>query len=224
VPTVAEFEARTIPAADYFVVSDYTAPANSDIAAIKAKTDNLPSDPADQSQVEGAITAATSGLATTANITALNNLSAAQVNAEVDTALADIGLTPTVTGRIDAAISSRLATAGYTAPSNSDITAIKAKTDNLPSDPADQSAVEAAITAAQSAILAGGFTSGDRNILIAAEAAARAVASGRHKIDYAASTATQYNADGSVRTVFDLVDADGNPATTGATAVERVPQ
>ena len=112
----------------------------------------------------------------------------------------------------------------YTAPANADIAAIKAKTDNLPSDPADQSAVEAAITAAQSAILAGGFTSGDRNILIAAEAAARAVASGRHKIDYAASTATQYNADGSVRTVFDLVDADGNPATTGATAVERVPQ
>ena len=112
----------------------------------------------------------------------------------------------------------------YTAPANADITAIKAKTDNLPSDPADQSAVEGAITAAQSAILAGGFTSGDRNILIAAEAAARAVASGRHKINYAASTATQYNADGSVRTVFDLVDADGDPATTGASAVERVPR
>jgi hypothetical protein len=174
--------------------------------------------------VEGAITAATSGLATTASISALNNLSAAQVNAEVDTALLDVGLTTTVTGRIDAAISSRLDTAGYTAPSNADITAIKAKTDNLPNDPADQSAVEAAITAAQSAILAGGFTSGDRNILIAAEAAAKAVASGRHKIDYAASTATQYNADGSVRTVFDLVDADGDPATTGAVAVERVPR
>ena len=112
----------------------------------------------------------------------------------------------------------------YTAPSNSDITAIKAKTDNLPSDPADQSQVEGAITAATSAILAGGFTASDRNILIAAEAAARAVASGRHKINYAASTATQYNADGSVRTVFDLVDADGDPATTGATAVERVPR
>lgn len=31
--------------------SDYTAPANSDISAIRAKTDNLPSDPADQSLV-----------------------------------------------------------------------------------------------------------------------------------------------------------------------------
>jgi hypothetical protein len=77
------------------------------IDAIKAKTDNLPSDPADQSAVEAAITAATSSLATQtsiddiptnselttalaaaddavlAAIAALNNLSAAQVNAQV---------------------------------------------------------------------------------------------------------------------------------------------
>jgi hypothetical protein len=38
------------------------------IDAIKAKTDNLPSDPADQSAVEAAITAATSPLATAANL------------------------------------------------------------------------------------------------------------------------------------------------------------
>ena len=41
IPTVAEFEARTIVAADYFVVSDYTAPDNASSAAIKAKTDQL---------------------------------------------------------------------------------------------------------------------------------------------------------------------------------------
>ena len=40
-PTVAEFEARTIVAADYFVVGDYTAPANSDITSIKTKTDQF---------------------------------------------------------------------------------------------------------------------------------------------------------------------------------------
>jgi len=40
-PTVAEFEARTLPAADYFVVGDYTAPANSDIGLIKVITDRL---------------------------------------------------------------------------------------------------------------------------------------------------------------------------------------
>lgn len=50
--------------------SDYTAPANSDITLIKAKTDNLPADPADQSAVEAAITAATSPLATPAQVNA----------------------------------------------------------------------------------------------------------------------------------------------------------
>ena len=96
-------------------IDDYL---DTEVGAIKAKTDNLPTDPADQSAVEAAITAATSGLATAANlatltayvdtevaailedtgttlpaqIAALNNLSAAQVNAEVDTALTDIHL------------------------------------------------------------------------------------------------------------------------------------
>ena len=40
------------------------------IDAIKARTDNLPTDPADQSAVEAAITAATSGLATPADVNA----------------------------------------------------------------------------------------------------------------------------------------------------------
>jgi hypothetical protein len=38
VPTVAEFEARTLPSADYFVVGDYTAPDNGSIAAILEDT------------------------------------------------------------------------------------------------------------------------------------------------------------------------------------------
>jgi hypothetical protein len=38
VPTVAEFEARTLPSADYFVVGDYTAPDNASIAAILTDT------------------------------------------------------------------------------------------------------------------------------------------------------------------------------------------
>ena len=147
----------------------YTAPANADIALIKAKTDTLPSDPADQSAVEGAITAATSGLST---------LTAAQV---------------WVYSGGDRTLSGAQATA-----------------------------ITSAATLAQ--VQAAGFTTDRHNALIAAEAAARAVASGRHKINYAASTATQYNADGTVRTVFDLVDEDGNPATTGAVAVERVPR
>ena len=43
---------------------------DTEVAAIKAKTDNLPSDPADQSLVEAAITAATSPLATPAQVNA----------------------------------------------------------------------------------------------------------------------------------------------------------
>jgi hypothetical protein len=87
---------------------------------------------------------------------------------------------------------------------------------------AQATAITSAATLAQ--VQAAGFTTDRHNALIAAEAAARSVASGRHKIDYAASTATQYNADGTVRTVFDLVDSTGNPATSGASAVERIPQ
>jgi hypothetical protein len=40
-PTVSEFNARSLPSAEYFVVGDYTAPANGDISAIKAVTDKL---------------------------------------------------------------------------------------------------------------------------------------------------------------------------------------
>ena len=70
-----------------------------------------------------------------------------------------------------------------------------------------------------------GFTSSDRATLTSADAAARALADGRFVIDYANSTATQYDADGTVRTVFDLVEADGTtPATTAQSAVDRVPQ
>lgn len=94
---------------------------DTEVAAIKAKTDNLPSDPADASDIASsfttvntkldtiddfldteiaAIKAKTDNLPTDpadesnvlAAIAALNNLSAAQVNAEVDTALADVRL------------------------------------------------------------------------------------------------------------------------------------
>jgi hypothetical protein len=59
----------------------------------------------------------------------------------------------------------------------------------------------------------------------AAELAATASADGRFVIDYADSTATQYNANGTVRTVFNLRESDGiTPATTAQSAVERVPQ
>jgi hypothetical protein len=77
-----------------------TAPDNAGIAAIKAKTDNLPSDPADESSIQAAI----------ASIPAAPNAStvASAVRTELTTEL----------GRIDVATSTRLATLGATAPAN----------------------------------------------------------------------------------------------------------
>jgi hypothetical protein len=76
--------------------SAYTAPANSDVAAIKSKTDNLPSDPADQSLLEAAIAGVTAPSASTV---------ASAVRSELSVEL----------GRVDQTISSRLASSAYTA-------------------------------------------------------------------------------------------------------------
>lgn len=71
----------------------YTAPDNASITAIKAKTDNLPSDPADQSIIIGA---------TDAILTAVNAVPTASANASaVRTELA------TELNRMDAAVSTR---------------------------------------------------------------------------------------------------------------------
>lgn len=78
--------------------ASYTAPANADIAAIKAKTDNLPSDPADESSIQAAIAAIPPAPSSTTVATA--------VRSELATELA----------RIDVATSTRLASASYTTP------------------------------------------------------------------------------------------------------------
>ncbi len=67
----------------------YTAPANSDISAIKSKTDNLPTDPADNSEILSAISAIPTAP------------SASSVASQVRTELA------TELGRMDASVSSR---------------------------------------------------------------------------------------------------------------------
>jgi hypothetical protein len=92
----------------------YTAPDNAGVAAIKAKTDNLPSDPADESSLQAAIAAIPAAP------------SASTVADAVRTELA------TELARVDVAVSTRNATA----PDNAGIAAIKAKTDNLPANTA----------------------------------------------------------------------------------------
>lgn len=55
--SIAEHDATQATLANKLDAIDYTAPDNASITAIKAKTDNLPSDPADQSLIEAAISA-----------------------------------------------------------------------------------------------------------------------------------------------------------------------
>lgn len=76
--------------------ADILAAVDTEIAAIKAKTDNLPADPADASDIA-------------ASFAALNNLSAAQVNAEADTAIADA-----LNSIADAILDRAAAVEGYT--------------------------------------------------------------------------------------------------------------
>lgn len=57
-PTVSEFNARSLPSADYFVVSDYTAPANADITSILTDTNELQGNQGDWSTATGFATTA----------------------------------------------------------------------------------------------------------------------------------------------------------------------
>lgn len=99
--------------------ASYTAPANADIAAIKAKTDNLPAVPAAVGS-EMTLTAAYDAAKTAASQSSVNS----------------IPTNPLLTNdarlnNLNATIASRLAADNYTAPANDNITAIKAVTDKL---------------------------------------------------------------------------------------------
>lgn len=97
-PTKAELDAAVAPLATAAALTTVDAVVD----AIKTKTDNLPTDPADQSLV----IAATDALATAIAALPTAAANATQVRTELATELA----------RLDAAVSTRLATAGYTAP------------------------------------------------------------------------------------------------------------
>jgi hypothetical protein len=78
--------------------ASYTAPANSDISAIKSKTDNLPSDPADQSLLEAAIAGITAPSANTVASAVRSELTAelAKVSALNTERLANVATTAIV--------------------------------------------------------------------------------------------------------------------------------
>jgi len=102
------------------------------VAAVKAKTDNLPADPASNTQVN-------TRLAATA-YTAPANADVAAIKAKTDNLPADPAS--------NTQVNTRLAAADYTAPANADVAAIKAKTDNLPADPASNTQVNTRLAAA----------------------------------------------------------------------------
>lgn len=117
----ARFAHLDVDVSTRLAAASYTAPDNADILLIKAKTDNLPADPASNTQVN-------------------TRASQASVNA--------IPTNPLLTNDVrlndlDAPISTRLPTSSYVAPDNADIVAIKAKTDNLPALPASEPNVTA---------------------------------------------------------------------------------
>ncbi len=116
----------------------YTAPANSDIVAIRAKTDTL---------VNGPSLAAIEGSTVLAKEATVNTrASQTSVNAIPTNPLLT---TDSRLNNLDETISSRLPTASYLAPANFDIGQIKLKTDNLPASPASETTVAARPTLAQ---------------------------------------------------------------------------
>jgi hypothetical protein len=87
--------------------ASYTAPANSDITAIKAKTDALPSDPADQSLLEAAIAGVTAPSASTVATAVRSELAAelAKVSALNTDRLAQCSTVATTGSQLAAALS-----------------------------------------------------------------------------------------------------------------------
>ena len=108
------------------LIDTLTAYVDTEVAAIKAKTDNLPSDPADASDIASALAA----------ISAYVDTEIAAIKAKTDNLPSD----PADASDIAAAFSSLAdAIAALAAYVDTEVAAIKAKTDNLPSDPADAS-------------------------------------------------------------------------------------
>jgi hypothetical protein len=110
------------------VIDDFL---DTEVAAIKAKTDNLPSDPADQSAVEAAITAATSGLATASALSTLSgyvDTEVAAIKAKTDNLPADPADASDIASAFSAVNSTLSTIASYV---DTEVAAIKVITDRL---------------------------------------------------------------------------------------------
>lgn len=136
---------------------------DTEIAAIKAKTDNLPSDPGDQSAIEAAITAATSLLATAANLATLTtyvDTEVAAIKAKTDNLPSDPADASDIASSFSTINSTLSTIAAYI---DTEVAAIKAKTDNLPASPAATGDIPTAVQNADALLgrnVAGGSSSG----------------------------------------------------------------
>lgn len=114
----------------------YTAPANSDITAIKNKTDALPTDPADNSEILSAIPSASTiaSQVRTELSTELGRIDGTITSRASQTSVNAIPTNPLLTtdvrlNNLDVAISTRLATAGYSAPISASAIATQVRTE-----------------------------------------------------------------------------------------------
>jgi hypothetical protein len=133
-------------AADVAAVKSAVDTNATNVTAVKAKTDNLPGDPASQATTGTAITSAVSTLATSSALTTVGT-SVTAIKAKTDNLPAS--------------------------PANeTTLAAVKTKTDALPSDPADESLLEAAVAAVASSVTS---VSGKADTLLKAALNRRAV-------------------------------------------------
>jgi|694.fasta_scaffold01606_34 hypothetical protein len=110
---------------------------DTEVAAIKAKTDNLPVDPADASDIAASFVTVNNTLAT---ISSYIDTEVAAIKAKTDNLPVDPADASDIAASF-ASVNAALATiAGYI---DTEVAAIKAKTDNLPVDPADASDIAA---------------------------------------------------------------------------------
>ena len=129
-------------------VSTRALEAGGNLATVMGKTNNLPTDPADESLLEAAIAGV---LADTDNIQ--TRLPAALVGGKIDANVGSktvgLALTAQEKSDVNAEVDAALDTAIPATPTTDSVNErVKSVDDRLPSDPSDQSAVEAAITAA----------------------------------------------------------------------------
>ena len=120
-------------------VSTRAPESGGNVAAIKAKTDNLPASPA----AVGSAMTLTSAYDAAKNAAPETGGNLAAVKAKTDNLPSDPAS--------NTQVNTRLATSGYTTPDNAGIAAIKVKTDNLPAAPAIEGNVQGHVAAALAA-------------------------------------------------------------------------